>query len=151
MRLNAENVADYAETWVRQARAQDAVLDYRLESVEALEALFRLADPQLQSGALPDARRNILVFYNGCYLGEVLTRAFGGVWGFAENWFDAFVLVPAGAGAVQLFPFQKIYRRVEEGPAAHDLVGYVAGLQDCLRGVSGEADPGGTPDFSGDS
>jgi hypothetical protein len=80
--------------------------------------------------AFPDNQRNLVVFYNGCYLGEIISRQLGGTWRFADNWFESSLVIPYGSdGGLQVFPFQKVYRRVTEGPDENDLVAYYDGMK----------------------
>lgn len=133
MRLDAGNVADYAQTLVLQVQGGGRDLDYSEASLSVVEDLLRLSDAQLQQPDFPPMQRNLVVFYNGCYLGEVMARTQGGVWSFAPNWFDASLVFPRGdGGGLQVFPFQKVYRRLTEGPEHHDLIGYYRGLKEKL-------------------
>jgi hypothetical protein len=130
--LDETNVADYAETLVLQVRNGGRALDYSETSVATVEELLRASDALFRLPQFPDTQRNLVVFYNGCYLGEVMARRLGGVWRFAPNWFDASLVFPYGDGGLQVFPFQKLHRRVTAGPDAHDLVGYYTGLRQRL-------------------
>ena len=133
MRLTAENVGDYADTLVLQVRGGGRELDYSEASVAVLEELLRVSDPLFALENFPDAQRNIVVFYNGCYLGEVMARNLGGVWRFEENWFDSsLIFAYGGEGGLQVHPFQKVYRRVTEGPDENDLTRYYDGLKERL-------------------
>lgn len=132
MTLTDENIADYADTWVVQVRASGTELDYGEASVEAIEKLLRLADPELQSADTPQNKRELIIFYNGCYLGEVMARNFGGTWRFAPQWPDSSLVFPYDNGGLQVHPFQKLYRRVTEGPEENDLVDYYKGLKERL-------------------
>ena len=131
MRLDAANVADYAQTLVLQVRAGGRDLDFSEESVQTVEELLRVSDELFALPDFPDNQRNLVVFYNGCYLGEVMARSLGGVWRFEPNWFDSSLVFAYGEGGLQVFPFQKVYRRVTEG-TGHDLVAYYRGLKDKL-------------------
>ena len=134
MTLNDDNVADYADTLVLQVRGGGQTLDYSEESVAVLESLLRVSDELLLGPDFPEAQRNLVVFYNGCYLGEVMSRNLGGAWRFAENWFESSLVFPFRDGGIQVHPFQKLHRRVTEGPANSDLVDYYAGLKAKLAG-----------------
>lgn len=136
MRLTAENVGDYAETLVLQVRGGGRELDYSEASVAVMEELLRVSDPLFAIENFPDAQRSIVVFYNGCYLGEVMARNLGGVWRFEENWFDSSLIFAYGDsdGGLQVHPFQKVYRRVAEGPQENDLTRYYQGLKERLEG-----------------
>ena len=128
MTLDETNVAAYAYTLVLQVKGAGRELDYSEPSVAVLEELLRVSDPLLAAENFPDAQRNIVAFYNGCYLGEVIARNLGGAWRFSPNWFDASLVIPFGEGGLQVFPFQKVYRRLTEGRETHDLVAYYEGL-----------------------
>ena len=141
MTLDASNVADYAQTLVLQVRAGGRELDFSPSSVATVEELLRVSDELFALPEFPDTQRNLVVFYNGCYLGEVMARSLGGVWRFEPNWFDASLVFAYGEGGLQVFPFQKVYRRVTEG-AEHDLVAYYRGLEEKLAG-QGATGPGG--------
>lgn len=133
MRLDETNVGDYAQTLVLQVRGGGRELDYSGASVAIVEDLLRVSDELFRMPQFPEMQRNLVIFYNGCYLGEVMARTMGGVWRFAPNWFDASLVFPYGdEGGLQVFPFQKLYRRIVEGPAEHDLVGYWRGLEERL-------------------
>ena len=131
MILDQNNVADYADTLVLQVRAGGRELDYSEGSVATVEELLRLSDELFGLPTFPEAQRNLVVFYNGCYLGEVMRRQLGGTWRFdpGGNWFDASLVFPLGEGRLQVFPFQKAYRRIAEGPEENDLVAYYDGLK----------------------
>ena len=131
MTLDETNIADYAETLVLQVRGGGRELDYSEGSVAVVEDLLRVSDELLQAENFPETQRNLVVFYNGCYLGEVMARNLGGTWRFAPNWFDASLVFPYEEGGLQVSPFQKVHRRVTEG-LAHDLVAYYQGLKDRL-------------------
>ncbi len=133
MRLTQDNIADYAETWVRQARAQGTELDYSEDSIPVLEELLRISDPLLNTPDFSEEKRSLLVFYNGCYLGEVMARHLEGVWNFdAQNWADSTMVFSYGPGGIQIFPFLKLWLRVTDGPAENDLVTYYQGLKERL-------------------
>jgi hypothetical protein len=133
VRLTEDNIADYADTLVLQVRTGGHALDYSEASVATLEALLSSSDPQMQAPDFPEGQRNLVVFYNGCYLGEVMARNLGGAWRFDEgDWATSSLVFPYGDGGLQVFPFRKLYRRVTEGPAENDLVAYYAGLKEKL-------------------
>ena len=119
MRLTEANVTDYADTLVIQARNAGLQLDYSEDSIIHLERYFRISDDLLQLESLPEEQRSLIVFYGGCYLGEVMCRHTEGTWNFEDNWFDSKIVFPTRQGGIQIEPFQKMYRRVKEGPADH--------------------------------
>jgi len=136
MNLTEDNVKEYADTLVLQVRGGGRALDYSEESIAVLEGLLRVSDELLldTENPIPDTQRNLVVFYNGCYLGEVMARQLVGIWRFTENWYDASLVFPYGGGGLQVHPFQKLFRRVTEGPAENDLVSYYDGLKARLNG-----------------
>ena len=127
MTLDERNVGSYAETLVLQVRGGGHALDYSEASVQTVEDLLRVSDELFRLPEFPDNQRDLVVFYNGCYLGEVMRRNRGGVWRFAEQWPDASLVFPYGDGGLQVYPFQKLFRRVAEGPE-HDLTKYYSDL-----------------------
>ena len=133
MRLDEDNVGDYAETLVLQVRGGGQTLDYSEASVAILEELLCVSDELLQTPELPETQRNLVIFYNGCYLGEVMVRHLAGTWRFAENWFESSLVFPYGDGGLQVHPFQKLLRRVTDGPVENDLTEYYAGLKQRLE------------------
>jgi hypothetical protein len=138
MQLTEENVRDYAESLVAQVRAGDAEMASRLDfterSVWALEALFRASDERLSAPDTPDRARELTLFYGGCYLGETLAQTLGGTWRFTDDWVDTSLVFPYGEGGLQVFPFQKLVRRMNDGARGNDLVDYYEGLKNHLRG-----------------
>ena len=129
MTLDETNITDYADTLALQVKGGGRTLDYSEASVSVLEELLRVSDPLLAGENFPDVQRNLITFYNGCYLGEVIARNLGGAWRFEENWFDASLVIPFGAGGLQVFPFQKLHRRLTEGKEAQDLAAYYEGVK----------------------
>ena len=133
MKLDERNVRDYAASLVAQVRAGDAEMASRLDfserSVWALEALIRLSDEKFADLTTPKQAIELTVFYGGCYLGETLTRILGGVWRFEEDYAQASVVFPYGDGGLQVFPFQKLIKRVTDGVKGNDLVDYFEGLK----------------------
>lgn len=145
MRLTDDNIAGYADTLALQVRGGGRTLDYSEESVGILEELLRVSDELLMSENFPDVQRNLIVFYNGCYLGEVMARNLAGTWRFDENWYDSVLVFPYGDGGLQVQPFHKLFRRVTEGSADNDLVGYYEGLKTRLESdATGEPVPDGS-------
>jgi hypothetical protein len=130
MELTSDNIGDYAETFVRQMKQKGVLLDYSEESLAFLEELTAQSDTELRLASLPEAHRNLLVFYHGCYLGEVMARNLGGVWRFdAANWADSSLVFAYGSGGIQVFPFLKFWQRITETPQDHNLVTYYQGLK----------------------
>lgn len=130
MQLTEDNIADYSDTLVERVRAGGHVLDYSEASITLLENLVRISDDALKSPDLPQEHRDLVVFFNACYLGEVMARNLGGVWQFPEQWPDSSLTFRREDGTgVQIFPFQKLFLRVTEGAERHDLVDYYSGLK----------------------
>jgi hypothetical protein len=132
MRLNADNIKDYADTVALQARGAGRILDYSPESLDVLEESIRLNDNLLKAENFPEKQRNLLVFYNGCYLGETMAQTLNGVWMFEDNWYESSLLIPRQTDGVQVRPFEKILRRLTEGPEGHDLGTYFRQLKSLL-------------------
>lgn len=134
MTLTEDTIGDYAETLVLQVKGGGRELDYSAASLTTLEELLRVSDELLQTPDFPDAQRNIVIFYNGCYLGEVIARTLSASWRFdAANWFESSLVIPFGDGGLQVKPFEKLYRRVTDGPDNNDLVSYYAGITAKLK------------------
>src|SRR5688500_9497814 len=111
MELSLDNIKDYADTLVLQVRGGGRTLDYSEESIQTLEELLGVSDELMRGENFPDAQRNLIVFYNGCYLGEVMSRNLIGVWRFDENWYDSTIVFPYRGGGIQIHPFHKLFRR----------------------------------------
>jgi hypothetical protein len=140
MQLTEDNVADYAHTLIERVSTGGHLLDYSETSLIVLENLIRRSDNALQSPELPVAHRDIAVFYNGCYLGEVLSRNLGGVWHFESPWPDTSLVFRRNDGTgLQVFPFQKLFRRIAEGPEHNDLVDYYNGIKEYLADTTKNA------------
>lgn len=133
MKLDENNVREYAESLVAQVRAGDeemaSRLDFSERSVWALEALVRLSDEKFADPATPDRGKELTVFYAGCYLGETLVRNLSGVWRFDDDYAQSSIVFPFGEGGLQVFPFQKLIKRVTDGVKGNDLVDYFEGLK----------------------
>lgn len=133
MKLDEQNVREYAESLVAQVRAGDeemaSRLDFSERSVWALEALIRLSDEKFADAATPKQAIELTVFYAGCYLGETMTHILGGVWRFDDDYAQSSVVFPYGDGGLQVFPFQKLIKRVTDGVKGNDLVDYFEGLK----------------------
>jgi hypothetical protein len=134
VRLTDENIADYADTLVLQARGGGVALDYSEDSIAIVERLLTASDDLLRAETFPETQRRLVAFYNGCYVGEVMARNLAGAWRFDENWYEASLVFPYGEGGLQVHPFHKIYRRVTDGPAENELVAYYQGLKTRLAG-----------------
>jgi hypothetical protein len=132
VRLTPENIGAYAETLARQVKPGGHTLDYSEASIATLEELLRNSDAQFQDPDFPGAQRNLVVFYNGCYLGETMARTLNGVWNFEENWADSALIFRTKNGGIQVHPFLKVWMRVTEGATEHDLVAYYDGLKERL-------------------
>ena len=135
MTLTEDNIADYADTLVLQARGRGVTLDYSEASVEQMDALFALSDELLRGENFPEAQRNLVIFYGGCYLGETLARCFGGVWKFEPNWYDSTLVFTVPEGGLQLRPFHKVHQRVADDETGNRLADYRDGLKLRLAGI----------------
>ncbi len=133
MTLTEDNIADYADTLVLQARGQGYNLDYSEDAVARLDTLFAVSDELLRGENFPEAQRNLVVFYGGCYLGETLSRNFGGVWSFDANWYESTLVFQTAEGGLQLRPFHKIFQRVTDKEEGISLTDYYDGLKERLK------------------
>ena len=138
MKLFENNIREYAQSLVKQVQAGDTEMASRLDfserSIWALEALCRASDERFLAQDTPDRGRELTIFYGGCYLGETLAQNFGGTWRFVDDWTESSLVFPDGEGGLQVFPFQKLIKRVIDGPKGNDLVDYFEGLQKRLAG-----------------
>ncbi|WP_309706994.1 DUF6278 family protein [Armatimonas sp.] len=136
MTLTLENVGLYAETLVRQASARGQTLDYSPESLAVLDALLAVSDPQLEETSTQ--QRDLVIFYTGCYLGEVLVRTLGAQWQLTEDWAEATLVLVADAnkGGIEVRPFEKLHRRLTEGPEGNSLRAYGEGLKERFDALS---------------
>jgi len=130
MTLTAETVGLYAETLVRQVHAGGHPLDYTAATLPLLDVLFE--DVEEGFAALPEAQQSLVVFYNGCYLGEVFVRSLGAQWQCVSPWFESTLIVANAQGGVQIRPFEKVLRRLTEGAEGNGLAAYFQGLTECL-------------------
>lgn len=128
MTLALESVGLYAETLVRQAAAGGHALDYSPESLTVLDELLAVSDPQLEETSTP--QRDLVIFYTGCYLGEVFVRTLGAQWQLTEDWAEARLVLVTEQGGIEVRPFEKIHRRLTEGPEGNSLRAYGAGLKE---------------------
>jgi Family of unknown function (DUF6278) len=131
MTLTADTVGLYAETLVRQAASGGLVLDYTEASLATLDALLSGSDPAYAT--TNPSQRDLVIFYAGCYLGEVLVRSHGAHWHFAEDWSEARVRLIAPQGGLELRPFEKLYRRLTEGAEGNRLTDYYQGIAEALE------------------
>jgi hypothetical protein len=135
MTLTADTVGLYAETLVRQAAASGLVLDYSPESLATLDGLLSGSDPAYDAAS--QTQRSLVIFYAGCYLGEVFVRTLQAHWQLAEHWSEARVVVAQQDVVIQLDPFLKLSQRLTEGEEGNRLLAYYEGLLEHLgrRGV----------------
>ncbi|MBB6052359.1 hypothetical protein [Armatimonas rosea] len=131
MRLDHETVGLYAETLVRQAAASNLLLDYSQASLGTLDGLLAGSDEHY--ALLPDAQRELVIFYAGCYVGEVIVRTLDGLWQFAPAWHESTVVVPRASGGVEVRPFEKLSRRLAEGESSNRLTEYLQGILELLQ------------------
>jgi hypothetical protein len=136
MQLSETLVREHAEVFAGSVRAGGYSLDYSIGSIAILEQLISHDDAKFREANFAEAQRNLAVFYNGCYLGEILRENLGGTWIFEPNWFDSTLIFPLanGEGGIQTQPFVKVYKRLTETPPdANDLLMYFHVLQEKLR------------------
>lgn len=136
MQLTESSIAEHAEQMIRQVeRNGGPPLDFDEESLRLLDLLFRRNDPDF--AALSEAQRQVTVFYNGCFLGCALAALLGGRWVLDGDWPDAAIVFSRSEGTgVQARPFEKIWRRLDEGEAGNGFLEYYEALRDLTR--SGE-------------
>lgn len=130
MTLTAENVGLYAETLVRQVQAGGFVLDFAEGSLVVLDRLFEGVEEGFS--ALPRAQQDLVVFYNGCYLGQVFVCLFGAEWQFDDSWFNSSLVILVEQKGIEVRPFEKVLRRLTEGAEGNLLSEYVSGLKEHL-------------------
>ncbi|WP_395146362.1 DUF6278 family protein [Armatimonas sp.] len=126
MTLTADNVGLYAETLVRQAATGGYCLDYSAESLVALDALLASSDPLYDLSS--ETQRSLVIFYAGCYLGEVLVRTLGGLWQLTDNWAESSLVIVREQEGIEVRPFEKLYRRLAEGEDGNRLADYHHGI-----------------------
>ena len=134
MTLTVENVGLYAETLVRQVAAGGQALDYSRESLAVLDELLALSDPLYEVSS--DPQRDLVIFYTGCYLGEVLVRTLGAQWQLTEHWGEASLRVADAHGGIEVRPFEKLQRRLTEGGEGNLLLSYWDGLAEHITRLS---------------
>jgi Family of unknown function (DUF6278) len=130
MTLDNETVGLYAETLVRQAAASGLLLDYSQASLGTLDGLLAGSDEHYAQ--LPENQRELVVFYAGCYVGEVIVRTLDGLWQFAPDWQEVTVVVARATGGVEVRPFEKLSRRLAEGESSNRLTEYLQGILELL-------------------
>lgn len=115
-----EKVKVLAESAVDMCRnVWECDLDYTVNSLEHIDNVIEIMLGYEQ----PDKKQiTYALVCLGCYVGEVITRNFEGVW---LNTVDANGL-PVGikAGNLTLNPLNKVFRRYREGKE-HDILHYV--------------------------
>lgn len=131
MKLDHETVGLYAETLVRQAAASNLLLDYSQASLGTLDGLLAGSDEHY--GQLADAQRELVIFYAGCYVGEVIVRTLDGLWQFGTEWHESSVVIPRASGGVEVRPFEKLSRRLAEGESGNRLTDYLQGILELLQ------------------
>jgi branched-chain amino acid transport system ATP-binding protein len=131
MTLNDDNIADYADTLVLQVRGgeQEHELDYSEASVSAIEGLLRVSDELFRLPAFPDNQRNLVVFYNGCYLGEVISRQLGGTVALRRQLVRVVARHPLWCGRLAGVPSFKSLPARDRGTDENDLVAYYDGMK----------------------
>jgi hypothetical protein len=136
-----QNMADVTITDVMKAYAQDAErlafkegvsLDYTEKSLEDVDALLhQIAGDSVVPPKTPEEEeqlRTLAKVYGG-YLGEVVIRNLGGAWETSENP-DGSARVILRCQGVQMFPFEKVYKRL-----AKDQFSGVSGYCRAIRAI----------------
>ena len=134
-------MADVTITDVMKAYAQDAEglalkegvsLDYTEKSLEDVDAiLHQIAGNGVVPPKTPDEEEQLwtLAKVYGGYLGEVVIRNLGGNWEMADNP-DGSARVILRCQGVQMFPLEKVYKRLAE-----DQFSGVSGYCRALRAI----------------
>ncbi|WP_395088918.1 DUF6278 family protein [Armatimonas sp.] len=130
MTLTADNVGLYAETLVRQAVTAGYSLDYSAESLTTLDTLLAGSDPLYDLSS--ETQRSLVIFYVGCYLGEVMVRTLGGQWRLSDPWAESCVLIARAQAGIEIRPFEKLSRRLLEGEDGNRLAAYYQGIMELL-------------------
>lgn len=86
-------------------------LDY---SPGTLNQLDELIDTNFGPGSADD--NAALIVAMGCYVGEVILRAHGGLWQSEGNFFHSPAVVIQGKLQTHTFPLSRVWRRFEYGP-----------------------------------
>jgi hypothetical protein len=133
MTLSQGTVGLYAETLVRQAAASGVVLDYSEASLGTLDGLLSGSDSQYTHASA--TQRDLVIFYAGCYLGEVVVRVLQGHWIIDDPWAQSRVLIAQEPGGVEIRPFEKLQRRLTEGGDGNHLTAYLQGIRELLTGI----------------
>jgi hypothetical protein len=136
-----QNMADVTITDVMKAYAQDAerlalkegvTLDYTEKSLEGVDAILNQIagdDVVPPKTAEEEDRLWTLAKAYGGYLGEVVVRNLGGAWEMGDNP-DGTARVILRCQGVQMFPLEKVYKRLAE-----DQFSGVSGYCRALRAI----------------
>jgi hypothetical protein len=106
----------YAQDAERLASEEGVALDYTEKSLEGVDLLLhRIAGDGVLAPKTPEeeARLWTLAKVYGSYLGEVVLRNLGGAWETCDNP-DGSACVTLRCEGVQMFPLEKVYKRLAE-------------------------------------
>ncbi len=86
-------------------------------SVASLKEVDRFIENENRPGGALDGKAGSILFGLGCYVGQVLIRAYGGQWvtDDADPQGEVNVAVRLGGGAM-VWPVQRVVKCVKEGP-----------------------------------
>src|SRR5215831_2266541 len=122
----------YAQDAERFASEQGISLDYTEESLDRVDLLLhRIAGDGVLAPKTPEEADQLWTFakvYGGC-LGKVVIRNMGGAWELQDNP-DGSARVVLRCEGVQMFPAEKVYKRLTE-----DLFSNLSGYCRALRAI----------------
>jgi len=104
-KILSDIVQDYADNAIIYAKERGIILDFSQESINKLEDILQ----KDKNKFFRKEEINIQTRMFGAFLGEVIRKNIGGTWMFSKNLFilkfDEF----------ELFPFNRVYKRITEG------------------------------------
>jgi hypothetical protein len=112
----ADVMKAYAQDAEHLALKEGVSLDYTEKSLEGVDALLhRIAGDGVVPPKTPKEEEQLwtLAKVYGGYLGEVVIRNLGGAWEMSENP-DGSARVILRCQGVQMFPLEKVYKRLAE-------------------------------------
>jgi hypothetical protein len=122
----------YAQDAERLALKEGVSLDYTEKSLESVDALlYQIAGDSVVPPKTPEVEEQLwtLAKVYGGYLGEVVIRNLGGAWEMSDK-SDGSARVMLRCQGVQMFPLEKVYKRLAE-----DQFSGVSGYCRALRAI----------------
>jgi hypothetical protein len=120
----------YAQDAERHAARQGTILDYTESSLENVDLVLHsiAGDSPLPPKTADDEEQlwTLAKMYGG-YVGEVVLRNLGGAWEMHDNP-DGSARVILRCQGVQMFPLEKVYKRLAEDPFS-GVAGYCRALR----------------------